>query len=338
MGGPRNERGTVRSAIPSNRHHRSRSKLALAAAACVLGGVALGAPAEGALKSRRPVPADTARLFVLPLQGSAPQELDGVGRFTFLSSPHYSHDDGSVAFTAQRCSRCRHLLALATAGTVRLLSKTALRVVWYPRSPRLLFVHVSRHGTTLYSIGADSRGFRRVAAERDSDGVSSFDTPAVAPDGRTIAYSREIEPVESRELFVRDLRTGRTRVITPLPLWSIEPEFSPDGRRIAFACQLRSQTFGICIADRDGKRRQVLTRGPEDHDPTFSPDGKTIVFASARGAAAFGIRSLWSIGADGRGLRRLTRGADDAEASFSHDGTRLVFVRRKVRYVQVAGG
>jgi Tol biopolymer transport system component len=97
-------------------------------------------------------------------------------------------------------------------------------------------------------------------------------------------------------------------------------------------------SYGICLIGVDGKRRMILTRGPEDHDPTFAPDGRTIVFSSTRGAAAFGLRSLWSIGVDGRGLRRLTRGADDSEPSWTPDGNRIVFVRRQLRYVRSAAG
>jgi Tol biopolymer transport system component len=317
---------------------RYRSSVVVAGAGCVLAAATLGTKAEGAGAPRRPVRADTARLFVLPTSSGAARRVAGVPRYTFLSSPHYSRSGRELAFTAQRCPRCSHLLGVASSRGLRLLSRNALRVVWYPRGHRLLFVHVSHHGTTLYSIEASGRGFKRVASERDSDGVSSFDTPAVAPDGVRIAYAREIEPIESRELFVRHLRSGRARAITPVPFWSIEPEFSPDGKRLAFSCQLRTMSYGICVIGVDGKRRTVLTRGPEDHDPTFAPDGRTIVFSSTRGAAAFGLRSLWSIGVDGRGLRRLTRGADDSEPSWAPDGNRIVFVRRQLRYVRVPAG
>jgi dipeptidyl aminopeptidase/acylaminoacyl peptidase len=277
-----------------------------------------------------------AQVFVLRTRGRIPRPVPRVGRYTFLSSPVYSHD-GRLAFAAQRCPRCSHLLLVVSRNRVRRVTTNAVRVVWYPRRHRLLFVRAGRLGTTLHAVDSDGRRLRPVVAEADPDDVSSIDTPAVSANGKWIAYSRELEPSESREIFVRALAGGRERQITRLPRPAVEPAFSPDGRKIAFACQLRGMVYGICVARTDGTRRTVLTHGPDDHNPTFAPDGRTIVFSSTRGAAAFALRSLWSVRTDGHGLRRLTRGADDSEPAFSADGGRLVFVRRRVRFVEVPG-
>lgn len=58
---------------------------------------------------------------------------------------------------------------------------------------------------------------------------------------------------------------------------------SPDGKRIAFECELENGGSEICVADRNGKRRRAVTNHPaSDSDPAWSPDGKWIVFESDR--------------------------------------------------------
>jgi hypothetical protein len=296
----------------------------------------VGGRGNGAPQGRRPVIASRATLFVLPLRGGTPTRLSpAVGSFAFLSSPQFAPNAGSVAFTAQRCLTCAHVLMLLRNESLHVLNRFALRAAWFPDGKRLLFVHIGRDGTTLYRIGADGGALREVASEHESDeGGASFDTPAVAPAGTRIAYSLEVEPIESRELFVREITSDAPRMISRLPLSAVEPHFSPDGRLIAFACELRNKTFGICTTDLRGKGKRVLTRGPDDHDPVFSPDGRSIVFSSNRAAPGFGIRSLYLVSTRGHRLRRLTRGADDSEPAFSADGRRIVFVRRSLQYVR----
>jgi Tol biopolymer transport system component len=286
-------------------------------------------------EGRRPVVASRAAMFVVPLHGGTPRRLSSaVGSFAFLSSPQFAPRGRSLAFTAQRCLTCAHLLMLLRNNSLRVLSRSALRAAWFPDGKRLLFVHIGRDGTTLYRIRADGRGLQEIAGELDSDEGASFDTPAVAPAGTPIAYSIEVEPIESRELFVRHLTEDEPRMISRLPLSSIEPDFSSDGHLVVFACELRNSVFGICTTHPDGKGKRVFTRGPEDHHPVFSPDGSTIVFSSNRGNARFGIRSLYVVSTRTHRLRRLTRGADDSEPAFSADGKRVVFVRRSLRYVR----
>jgi TolB protein len=305
------------------------------AASSVLVAWLIGGGGNGAPQDRIPIVASHATLFVVPLRGGTPARLSTVvGSFAFLSSPQFAPDGRSLAFIAQRCLRCAHTLTVLRHQSLDAIHRSALRADWFPDGKRLLFVHVGRGGTTLYEIGADGRGLRRIAGEADSD--EAVDTPAIAPAGTRIAYSREVEPIESRQLFVRDLASGAPRMISHLPDSAVEPDFSPDGRLLAFACELRRNVFGICTATVDGGGRRVLTHGPDDHDPAFSPDGRFIVFSSNRAGVRFGIRSLYVISTSSHGLRRLTHGGDDSEPAVSADGRRVVFVHRSLRFVRTS--
>jgi Tol biopolymer transport system component len=81
------------------------------------------------------------------------------------------------------------------------------------------------------------------------------------------------------------------------------PDFSPDGRKIAFTSN-REQQGEIYVMNWNGSGLKRLThRAGDDWAPDFSPDGKRIAFTQLPG-------SIWVMNADGTGLRKLTSGTD----------------------------
>jgi dipeptidyl aminopeptidase/acylaminoacyl peptidase len=127
-----------------------------------------------------------------------------------------------------------------------------------------------------------------------------------------------VEGVAKGGLFA--VKDGRLNQLTEDPTDS-EPNFSPNGRTIAFA-----RGGDIYSVRPDGSGQRQLTSGPEiDSLPKISPNGRYVVF-ERRGALG-GSSSLYTVGATGGGLRALTSGGDDREAAFSPDGKVIVFVR-----------
>ena len=81
------------------------------------------------------------------------------------------------------------------------------------------------------------------------------------------------------------------------------PDFSPDGRRIAFTSN-REQQGEVYVMNADGSGQKRLTRrAGDDWAPDFSPDGKRLSFTQLPAM-------IWTINADGTGLRKLTAGTD----------------------------
>jgi dipeptidyl aminopeptidase/acylaminoacyl peptidase len=117
------------------------------------------------------------------------------------------------------------------------------------------------------------------------------------------------------------VRDGRLNQLTEDPT-DTEPNFSPDGRTIAFA-----RNGDLFSVRPDGSGQRQLTSGPEvDSVPVVSPNGKYVVFE--RRASAGAAADLYTVGATGGGLRALTSGAnDDREAAFAPDGKAIAFVR-----------
>ncbi len=117
------------------------------------------------------------------------------------------------------------------------------------------------------------------------------------------------------------VRDGRLNQLTEDPT-DTEPNFSPDGRTVAFA-----RNGDLFSVRPDGSGQRQLTSGPEvDSIPVISPNGKYVVFE--RRASAGAPADLYTVGATGGGLRALTSGAnDDREAAFAPDGKAIAFVR-----------
>src|SRR5215204_1800961 len=81
------------------------------------------------------------------------------------------------------------------------------------------------------------------------------------------------------------------------------PDFSPDGRRIAFTSN-RDQQGEVYVMNADGSGPKRLTRrAGDDWAPDFSPDGKRLSFTQLRAM-------IWTINAGGTGLRKLKAGTD----------------------------
>jgi len=103
-----------------------------------------------------------------------------------------------------------------------------------------------------------------------------------------------------------------------------EPEWSPDGVKIAFSTS-RDGNFEIyrMNAEDDPNPTRLTNNSAGDFSPRYSPDGSTIVFISSRD----GNNEIYKMNADGSNQIRLTNDPGQQGApSFSPDGNKIVFV------------
>jgi Tol biopolymer transport system component len=163
--------------------------------------------------------------------------------------------------------------------------------------------------------------------------------PAVAPAGNRLAFSRELADFD----IWRYSAGGALDRLIASSLLEVSPQFSPDGRFVAFASARAGGTSEIWTAHADGSNpRQVTDRvGAYQGSPRWSPDGRWIAFDS-RGRD--GAVHVWIVEATGGPPRRLTTDSHSENVpAWSHDG-RWVYYRsnrtgtREVWRVPVAGG
>ena len=121
----------------------------------------------------------------------------------------------------------------------------------------------------------------------------------------------------------------------------LTPQYSPDGRRIAFSSS-RTGYREIWVCDRDGSNALQVTdlRSAMSSGPYWSPDSSAIVFQSI----VENQREIFVVQANGGGLKRLTdHPAVDAQPTWSRDGSWIYFSsnrsgRSKIWKVPAEGG
>jgi dipeptidyl aminopeptidase/acylaminoacyl peptidase len=107
------------------------------------------------------------------------------------------------------------------------------------------------------------------------------------PRGAAVAYTAEA--AGARQLFVLPLRGGLPVQITASEKAVTDPQWSPDGRRLAFV-----RDDAIWVVEADGSRESKATGHPAGTSlPRWSPDGLRLAFVSRRR----GWAQLWVIDA-----------------------------------------
>ena len=106
-----------------------------------------------------------------------------------------------------------------------------------------------------------------------------------------------------------DADGGNLRRITPKRLNAGNPDWSPDGKRIAFNSSYEAQAaVEIYTVRPNGKGLRRVRRNPErtfSWAPVWSPDGKRIAMVHHTFET---VPHIWTMKRDGTGLRQVTRG------------------------------
>ena len=98
----------------------------------------------------------------------------------------------------------------------------------------------------------------------------------VDPRGRSVAFTMEM--AGARQLFTMGLRGGMPVQVTASEKPVSDPQWSPDGRRLAFV-----RDGAIHVVEADGSRLSPVAEHPAGNSmPRWSPDGRRLAFLSRR--------------------------------------------------------
>ncbi|MCC6392046.1 MAG: PD40 domain-containing protein [Bryobacterales bacterium] len=127
-----------------------------------------------------------------------------------------------------------------------------------------------------------------------------------SPDGKWLAVSDSAGGKQG--LFLVSVASGEKRRLTTSEnsRGHMDPDFSPDGRHLAFRCENLEYRSEICVLELDedlrpkGKIEPVTRRGVRSTSPVWTSDGRSLIFSSGPFLADSGIYRLKVFPASGR--------------------------------------
>ena len=158
--------------------------------------------------------------------------------------------------------------------------------------------------------GQQARRIKRLAI-MDQDGhnhkylTSGLDlvlTPRFSPTTQEIAYLNYFN--EEPNVYIQDIRSGRSERLGSFPGMTFAPRFGPQGDKLIMSWAQDGLTDIYEMDLRTQDIRQLTKSSSIDTAPSYSPDGRRVVFESDRA----GRQQLYVMDSDGSGVKRISYG------------------------------
>lgn len=169
------------------------------------------------------------------------------------------------------------------------------------------------------------------------------ENPVISPNGGEIVYASTVEDHRDvdynqklRDIFVKDLKTGRERNLTTNGSNDWRPRYSSDGKLIVFVSErndLRGVPFyelhsDVFLMERDGKFQRALTKNTQNNGGACLENGSTeengtIYFDSNRS----GVYEIYKMDMKGAKITQITFNptSNDVSPDVSPRGDKITF-------------
>jgi Tol biopolymer transport system component/DNA-binding winged helix-turn-helix (wHTH) protein len=268
-------------------------------------------------------------LYLIPVQGGEPRVITRPPPPGADRTPAFSPDGHHLAYVSCAGPSIRTTChvnvvdvdsAFAPAGTPRQVTQvpdTTIRGLTWSRDGKTLIYGAEELGVNyLWRAGVDGRR----PPERIEVAGAGAVFPSIAP-GDRLVFARVVDDDD-----IYRFEPGRSpQLVARSSVFDGSPQFSPDGRRIAFCSARPGDAVDVWIANADGSEPAQLTHGPgkSQGSPAWSPNGLEIAFESR---AADGSWHIWTIDVQSGTQHQVTADLGDQNTpTWSHDGDWLYF-------------
>jgi dipeptidyl aminopeptidase/acylaminoacyl peptidase len=259
------------------------------------------------------------------------------------SAPQWSPDGTRIAFLADRDKGSQVWIIPVDGGEAERLTSEENNVQsfrWSPDGRQIAFitrdtpkdkaerekrrkdkidtivVDTDFHYSHLWTINVESKEKKRL-----TEGAFSVSNPQWSPDGKWIAFVMsksgiqesaftDISEDRNTDIYVVASSGGSPRQITTNPAADTNPQWSPDGKWIAYASNTDQRSWAektdVLLVSAGGGAPRNLTKDffeSAGAGLAWAPDGKTLYFLSGVGM----YTHIFSVSSDGGKVTRITR-------------------------------
>jgi Tol biopolymer transport system component len=177
-----------------------------------------------------------------------------------------------------------------------------------PDGKRVAYTHWDGHDLEIYTMNTDGTGKFRLTDNRTME----YD-PSYSPDGKKLVFSADVSKLFPPRTYTVEIFTisvhGKNRVrLTDNSTYDYSPDYSPDGRRIAYSASGKEYSGIYTIRASGGDKTKVAEGGD---DPDYSPDGKKIVYYTGNDLRG----KIYTIKVGGGGKSKVTEGSNPSWGS-----------------------
>jgi Tol biopolymer transport system component len=218
--------------------------------------------------------------------------------------PSWSPDRTQIAFASGGNPTEIFIFDIATNTITQVTSGPGNKrdPTWSPSGNQISYLRSESAGngqkTNLHLINPDGTNDRVLVED-----VGNLTGPATwSPDSRRLAFARDIG-AQSANFEIHVINAdGSNEVSLTSDGHSYSPDWSPDGRTIAYVND-RSGTFELYTMNADGSNaKKLLDEAMEQFNVDWSPDGTRLVFSGGEVMINF---DLFIVNRDGTGLYKI---------------------------------
>ncbi len=252
-------------------------------------------------------------LYMLPVGGGESEKLTDVK--TSVGNYEWSRDGKMIAFT------------MVDAAIDKEEKDKKAKNDWY-------YMDEEIKQNRLYVLWLDKKDtvgkYVQKKITTENYNINAFDWSA---DGKSIAYSYGKSPEVNDNIYsdisLVDIETGKIKSIANTGAGETNPQFSPDGKLLAYYCTAdpvdwsgarHAKIYSIS----DGKTWRLKATSNEDGGIVgWTPDGKSVIWSEAYKT----LNSIYLLSADGKTITEWTKGIKDmiAGVTLNSNGTHFGF-------------